>query len=279
MKYILLLVMAILLVQSVHAVTVSSVDVEPLLPGEAGRVRIQIENNLGDDVEDVSFSLKFEGVQFIPIGSSEASTDELGDGDDKTFSFDIRPAYDIKPGDYEIPYKITFNLNGELETREGTIGVSVGGNPELEFSITTEMPVVGSQGKINLKIVNNGLADARFVSVRLQPLGYTLLSEEDVYIGTIDSDDFDTASFDVIFKSEKPNVKATVRYRDLDNKEIAQDVTIPIKIYTREKALELGIIQRNNWPYYIVAVVILVVLWFVWRTIKKRKRMKKSLER
>ena len=45
---------AILLVQSVYAVTVGSVDVEPLLPGEAGRVRIQIENNLGDDVEDLT---------------------------------------------------------------------------------------------------------------------------------------------------------------------------------------------------------------------------------
>ena len=108
---------------------------------------------------------------------------------------------------------------------------------------------MGRQSKINLKIVNKGLADARFVSVNLNPSGFTLLSEKEVYIGTVDSDDFETATFEVIFTSEKPKLTATVEYTDFDNSKKLDEVNLPTKVYTQEKAIELGIIQRNNCYY------------------------------
>jgi len=116
----------------------------------------------------------------------------------------IRAANDISPGDYQIPYLLRFNLNDEQEERMGTIGIKVTADTILSFSLDAENAIEGNEGKLTLKIVNKGFADARFVTVELLPVSYTLLSEREIYIGTVDSDDFETATFDVIFNKIIP---------------------------------------------------------------------------
>ena len=46
----------------------------------------------------------------------------------------------------------------------------------------------------------------------------------------------------------------------------------------REKALELGIISKNNTLMYALIVVILIILWIAWRSFRKRQRLKRSKE-
>ena len=278
-KILALLALAVLSFQLASAMTINSVSVDNISPGTEGVIRIEVENTLNELAKDINLNLNFQGLPFIPVGSSSGGVDELKEDDEENFAFRIRASNDVAPGDYQIPYVLTFRINSGPQTREGSIGISVNAQPELSYSADIENPIVGRQSKINLKIVNKGLADARFVSVNLNPSGFTLLSEKEVYIGTVDSDDFETATFEVIFTSEKPKLTATVEYTDFDNSKKLDEVNLPTKVYTQEKAIELGIIQRNNWPIYIGIVVVLMVIWLVWRTIRKGQRMKKSLER
>ena len=136
--------------------------------------------------------------------------------------------------------------------------------------------VVGSEGKVILKIVNKGFADAKFVSVRIFPEGYTLLSDNNVYIGTVDSDDFESASFDVIFNKENARLKAVVEYKDFNNNKILENVDLPIKVYTREKAIQLGIIKKSNVGLYLIISIAIILIWLVYRKIKRAKRLKQS---
>ena len=278
-KTVALLALAILSFQLASAMTVNSVSVDDIAPGTEGVIRIEIENTLSETAEDVNLNLNFLGLPFIPIGSSSGGVNEIKEDDEENFAFRIRASNDIAPGDYQIPYILTFRINNGLQTRTGSIGVSIKAQPELSYSSDIENPVVGRQGKISLKIVNKGMADARFVSVDINPSGFTLLSEKEVYIGTVDSDDFETAVFDVVFISEKPKLTATVSYTDFENNKKTDEINLPLKIYTRKKAIELGIIQRNNWPFYIGIVAVLIIIWFIWRAVRKRQRMKRSLER
>jgi len=261
------------------AIVVTSVQVDSISPGKEGKIIINIENILTKDATDVSLNLQLEGLPFIPIGSSSDGFDEIQSGDEGKLSYAIRAANDIAPGDYQIPYTINFKLNDLPETRTGTIGIKVTGKTDLSFSLDTENPIVGTEGKLNLKIINTGFADAKFVKIKLLPSSYTLLSEKEIYIGTVSSDDFETATFNVIFNKLNPSFSAIVEYKDFDNNQYTQAINLPVKIYTKDKAIELGIIKKNNTLTYIFYFIILVVLLLIWRTIKKRRRMKKSMSR
>lgn len=268
--------LVIILANLASAITLKSVSVDELSPGQEGTIRIEIENELNDDAKSLSFRLDLTNLPFNPIGNSEDSLDELNEGDDEEFIFRIKSANDISPGDYKIPYTITYSINNVQTTRQGAIGITVKGNADLSFSIETEKPIIGMQDKITLKIINKGFADARFVSVRINLNGMTILSDKDVYIGTIDSDDFETETFNVIYKSQNPEFSAIIEYKDFDNKNIIKIISLPVTVYSQEKALELGLIQKNNAPVYIGIIIALIVIWFLYRTIKKsikRKRL------
>lgn len=278
-KLVLALIFALVIVKVASAMVITDVSVPTFTPGSEGTVRITVDNTLNSDAQDVTLTLDLEGIPFIATGGSSDGTDEIQEDDDGGFVYTLKASQDIKPGNYQIPYilEYTDSSNGSKKEVQGSIGVTVNGNIDLSFSVETETPVVGSQGKVTLKIVNRGFADAKFVNVQVYPSGFTLLSSDQSYIGTIDSDDFETAAFDVIFNKEKATFSALVQYKDFENNLKTQNIDLPLTVYTPEKAQELGIIQKSNLPIYIGVVVVLVVLWFVWRAIQKRRRMKRSM--
>lgn len=266
----------LLLVNLASALTITSVNADSLIPGGDGEIRIEVDNNLGSAVTDVSLVLNLDKVQFVSVGSSEDSINKISKDDSEVFFFKVKAANDIKPGDYQIPYTIFYTQDNAEKQKLGSIGISVDGKTDLDLSVDLENPVVGQTGKISLKIINRGFGDAKFVSVTAFPDSYTLLSDEKVYIGTISSDDFETASFDVIFKKEISTFSALLVYKDFNNKEITQTINLPITVYSQQKAIELGIIKKSNFMLYISVVVFITLAWFLWRMFRKNRRFKKS---
>ncbi|HLC52085.1 MAG TPA: hypothetical protein VJI98_02475 [Candidatus Nanoarchaeia archaeon] len=281
MKILTILIALIMSLTLVSAATINSINADVLTPGKEGTIRVVVENTLDEDLEDISVNLIFKGTPFTPVGSSEKSVDEIGEGDEDDFSFRLRAANEVKPGNYEISYVLKYNEKGSstVKTSEGTIGVRVSGNPDLVFTISGENAVESQQGKIVLKIVNKGFSDARFVSVKIISTDFILLSEEQIYIGTVDSDDFETADFNVLFDRNPARFKAIVEYKDFDNKDAAETVDLPLNIYSKEEALKLGITKKSKSPVVLAGAVMLLALFFVWRTVKRRRNFKRSLNR
>ncbi|MDO8467815.1 MAG: hypothetical protein Q7S56_02625, partial [Nanoarchaeota archaeon] len=199
------------------AMTLYSVSADNIQPGSEKDISVKIKNTLDDDAKDVSLSLILTKLPFAASGSAEDNTDQIDSGDIETFNFKIKALNDVKAGSYEIPYHLIYKTNNTVQTKDGTFSLTVEANPELYYSASAENPIVGSQGKIKLTIVNKGFGDAKFTSVKLTPEGYTLLSEDNQYIGTIASDDSETLSFDTIFKKENPILNAQIEYKDFNN--------------------------------------------------------------
>ncbi len=253
-------------------------DYITVYPGQEGSVKIKVENNLNYDLEDVSLKLNLENIAFTSVGSSEQKED-IDEDEEESFSFRIRANNDIAPGDYNIPYILKYEDDeGDKIVEDGTFGLRVSAKTELDFLIETQNNIIGSQGEVSLKIINKGLGEIGFVSVQVFPQNYELLSVDKVYIGTIDSDDSDSASFDVVFKSTNSILSAKIEYKDFDNNLQSQTVNIPLQVYTQEKALELGLIQKSNTGIYIGGVVILLVFWIIWRSWRKARKAKKRRE-
>jgi len=267
------------LVLTLNLASALIVDAEyiTIFPGEEVSIKVEVDNNENFDIEDVSVALILDGVPFTSVGSSEKDTDDIDEDDDDSVTFRIKTSTDVVPGDYDIPYIMKYtnaeDSNATSQTKNGTFGIRVSSKTELDFSVEKKDAIVGQQGRLSLKIVNKGLGEVKFVSVEIFPQGFELLSSENVYIGNIDSDDSDTASYDVIFKSTAPVLSVKVEYKDFDNKAQTKTINLPVEAYTRERAIELGLIQEPNYVPYGIGAGILI-LWYIIRKIKKRKKNK-----
>lgn len=263
-------------------------DYATMYAGESKTISIDVENNHAFDIEDVSIQLMLSivlpdgtpvSLPFTVIGSSEKTLDDLDDDDDDSASFTIKVSTDIIPGDYNIPYHISYvnadDTNEEFE-KTGTFGLRVSAKTDLDFTIETrETPVVGQEGKISLEIINKGLGEIKSVQVEIFPEGFELISKSKIFIGTIDADDTDLASFDILYKETNPTLNTKITYKDFDNEEHTENVNLPFSVYTKEEALEKGIIKKNNIGLYITILVILIIIWVIYRKFKKAKRNKR----
>ena len=272
-----LLLGLVLLATAVSALSVEIVDSPTLTPGQEGTLRVNVDNTLNTDIEDVSLVLNFQGMPLSPISSSEASVDEIENDDDEDFTFLIRASPTATPGDYQIPYSLTYK--NSTRAQSGTLGIRITGSVELQTIVTADKPVLNEKGKLTLKIINKGFADARYVSLTLTPEGYGLYSDKTIYIGDISANDFETASFDVIFTKQRPKIEAVLEYRDFDNNLKQQAISEPITVYTREQAIERGIIKKNNTPLYVGIAIALIIIWLIVRALRKRARKRRSMQR
>ncbi len=278
-SFVMIFIASILFISLSSAVVINSVDSPTLKPGEEGQIRVEIKNIFSDDAQGITLSLDFKNLPFIPIGTSEQSVDQITSDDEETFIYVIKASQDIKPGDYEIPYTLQYTLNDKQSSRTGTIGIKVESSPDLSFSLSTDNPIIGQQGKITLKVVNSGLSEAKFVSLKILPQGFTLLSQAEDYIGTINSDDFSSTTFNVIFNKENERLNAIVKYKDFNNNDLIKNIDLPITAYTQEKAIQLGLMKKSNLSLYISLIIALILIIIIWRMIKKRRRLRKSMNK
>lgn len=253
-------------------------DYETIYPGESEEITLEIENNENFDIKDVSLALNLSYLPFTTIGSSEKDVDNIDEDDDERVSFNLKASIDITPGDYNIPYVLKYvNAENSSEdfTKTGSFGLRVSAETELDFVVDIQgNAIVGEEGEISLEIINKGLGEIKSMSVQIFPQGFELLSKEKIFVGTIDADDSDSATFDVIYKTTNPILSAKVEYKDFDNKEQTETVNLSFKVYTKEEAFALGILKKPNYIVYLV-IGILVVAYIIHRILKKRKRKKR----
>ena len=134
-----------------------------------------------------------------------------------------------------------------------------------------------------LIIINKGLSDASFMDIQLDESGFTILSPKKIYIGSLNSDDSDSATFNILFSGSSGNFvnfPVTLTYRDIENKQYTKTFVIDTKVYSQKDAQELGLIKKSMTGLYISIIVILIIVYIIYRKIRKwiknRKKAKES---
>ena len=294
---ILLTVILISQIYLVSSLTINSATSSPseVQPGEKFSLDLRIENNLNDPVENVVVSLILDGV-FQPVAgtstpiiiypsvpfspyqsSNEIVIEDIGGGDDEKADFDLIVSSDAASGTYKIPVQVSYN--GAEEEIIGVVSVIVNAKPKIELSLEDSVLIRGTKGEISVKIVNSGLGDAQFLKIELgQAAGVQITNSNNVYIGNIDSNDFDTADFSVFVNADSPSVISLpikLTYTDSRNNQITENKVLSIKTYTTKEATDLGLVNRNNTFVIIFAIVGVLILFLIYRRMKKR-RIKRS---
>lgn len=265
---------------NISALTISDVSTSPnqVAPGADIDLIIEIENNLGDKAEDIEISLDLSNVPLAPRESSEKYLDKLKDDDEESFKFSLIAEADAEAGIYKIPVTIKYTIDDEEKTEKTkNFTVSVNINARPDFIISAEGLFLKNQkNELEIQIINIGLSKAKLLEIELQPSGaYEILSSNRVYIGDLDSDDFDVAKFDIFLKGAGVvSFPLKLRYRDAANKQFSDSEVVSIKVYSQKEAAGLGLIEKSNVRLYFYIALGVVVVWFFWRRHKKRKKIR-----
>ena len=269
----------------ISAVSITDVSSFPeqVSPGEIVDITIEIENIFEDEVTNLNVKLNLENVPFAPYqSSSEKFLDKLRDGDEETFKFKLITLPETKSGIYKIPVTINYTDNNDaLQGKTELISVIVNSDSELKVSSRdSNVLIKGRENTLSIKIVNSGLSDVKFVYASVPDIsGIKFISEKEQYIGDIDSDDFDSISYNVYISesaSSNVNLPVTLRFRDATNKEFTETQVINLRTYSLKEAQKLGIVKKPSYAIYII-IGSLIPVYIIYRTIKK-KRKKKKLE-
>jgi len=286
-KIFFMLCMVLISLGFISAVSVTDVSTSPaeVSPGETVKVTLEIENIFDYDVYNLNVKLDLSGenVPFAPYeSSSEKFLDELESDENEDFEFRLIVLPDTSTGIYKIPVEISYSYKEGNDTFPGNktelISITVNSKPELKISLDDSAVLIkGRENTFSIKIINSGLSDVKFVYISInETTKLKIFSEKEQYIGDIDSDDFDSAKYNVYLEEDTPNsisLPVTLKFRDSTNKEFSETKTLTLKIYSLKEAQALGLVKKPNFLPYVITLVLLAG-YVVYRILKKRKLKK-----
>jgi hypothetical protein len=273
MKKLFLFLILLVLMQNVSAeIGIKQVTTSPdeIIPGDKINLMITLENNGNKDVKDVSIKLDLNNMPFAPIDSStEQIIGEIENEDSVRINFNLIALPEAEPRIYKIPVKISYNNS----IKESLISINIKSNPKLDLILeNSEVIKINDNGKVAVKIINLGLSEIK--SLRLVLLNnpdYEILSSNIIYINKIDVEDFETAEFTIIPSVKNPKLIFNLGYKDVNNKEYAENKELSLNVYSLEEAKKLGLIKKNYFMQTLIAVLVFLIIIFVYKKIRKKK--------
>ncbi|MCK4968732.1 MAG: COG1361 S-layer family protein [Candidatus Aenigmarchaeota archaeon] len=260
---------------------INSITTTPkeFLPGQEGLVTLVIKNLADSTLKDINVKLDLTGTTtpFAPIETSTLKNIKtLTGGKSNTITYNVIATPDATSGVYKVPVTVTFSDNvGTNYTSTEIISLIVGGTPQILTNLEPEVTFLsGTTGDVRANIINKGLVDIKYVTIKVKPNGnFELLSNDESYIGNIDSDDFDSATFKIHVMSDFSGeliIPTTVTYMSANNIAFEKTYDLKMRVYTSDEAKNLGLIASSNNTTTII-IVLAIVGYFGYRRYKKRK--------
>lgn len=250
-------------------------------PGEKATIGITFKNMAEILLKKIRVKINLESANLAPIGSTnEKAIQTIDKGKTAQLEFDVIGEPDAISGIYSVPIQfLYYDSLGNSYSRNSTIGLIVGSEPDLSANIdSTTIYQAGKYGDVTIKIVNKDVNEIKFLNTKLaESEDYTIISPSEVYVGNIDSDDYETAEFTLFVKNKKDKkitLPLHLEYRDPNNKLYEEDIKLELPLYGTSEAKQLGLVQSNHKAGFFIIVLIIVVGLFVYRRRKKNKRKK-----
>lgn len=253
-------------------------------PGSKAKLTIMLRNYATSLLKDIKVVLDLgksgdEGTPFSPIGSTnEKVLAYIKPESSEPVEFELIADPGALSSSYKIPISIKYSDSlGRNYSKSNIITVIVGDEPDISVGVdSSTIYASGSAGEMTVKIVNKGLPDMKFVNVKLDKSNkYRIISPSEVYIGNIDSDDYETADFKLYVEKtseRKLSLPLTVEYKDANNKDYKSIVNLELPLYSSSEARKLGLVQGNGKSVWIILIVLAIAGFFGYRMWKKRRK-------
>ena len=250
-----------------------------LEPGDTATLKVVIVNEADSSLKNIIANLDTGDVPLIPFGTTnEVNVYKIDSKDRYILKFNFLVDPETKSGVFRIPLHITYSDDlGNKYFKNSTLGLIIGADPDLSITLDdTEIFEQGNVGEITIKVVNKGVTDTKFMNLKLmESPDYRILSTNEIYLGNIDSDDFETASFNVfVSKTGKNQIlfPIEIEYMDINNNRFKDRIKLSMDIYSSGEAKKYGLVDGNGFiGIFIVFVIVIVGLYYYRRYSKKKK--------
>ena len=256
---------------------------EKVMPGGTFGMEVDIVNSAKSAINDISVELVLENSPFISLGSSsEQKIRQLSQDAIATLNFKLIANPDAELKAYRVPLNIVYYDHLGLKyTRNSTIGITVYAKPEYSIDLESSDVYMRSQvGEITLSIANKGNSELKYLNLELiSTKDYEVISNPKAYIGNLESDDFETATFKIYTKSSKPvQLKLKAYYKDTYNNDFADSMNVTLPLYSKWNAQGLGLVERSTaWLNIILVIAVLIFLYKLYKVWKYERDLERSI--
>ncbi len=265
------------------ALLITRVSTEPnyIAPGSEAKIIIELKNGGYKYLRDIDVNLSFSSnIPLLPIGSSSVKRiNEIAPQETTKIGFDVKATESATSQTYGVPINLKFfDSAGTQHEKTEITGIKIGGTPKLVFHIENTVVLKSKQtNTIQLSVVNKDMIDAKFVNLEFVTTdGYKIVSPTSVYLGNIDSDDYQTTDVEIYCeKSGITKLTVNLEYSSPDGIGFVETKTVPLKVYTKKEISTLGLEQRNNNWIGGLVVILAIGSYFGYRKYKKKKQNKK----
>ncbi len=260
-------------------------DPYPAEPGKYVTVWISVQNWGQDDIQDAFFKIKPEYPLAVKPGEDIIKEAGMIPAlKERLLEWSLYVNQDAIEGNYKVELILCSDssCSQELRTSESEITVKTGGTPRIKVGLESMANLAASMsGEITLNVVNRGNLDTKYMTMTLLPSDkYEILSPQEVYIGALDSDSFETATFKLFIRtgvaatnSEYIELPVRVDYTDSNNKDYSEESIVKMRVYSLADMKQFGLAGSGNGYFAIIGIAVIAVLAFVlWRIKKKRKK-------
>lgn len=247
-------------------------------PGGQGNIYVTIRNAGDNEIKNVLVQIvPPAGISFLD-DVSKRKIPVLGPGSSYDMNFSIIAAPSIAEGVYSSYISINYlNTIGEDKEDNDTFALVIKSKPNLFVKIdSSELYKGNGIGDVTITFVNNNVADIKFLTVELlKSEDYDIISTSRMYIGDLDSDDFESVDFTLKLLNEKDYVTLPLKiaYKDALNDDYSDSVNVDLRV---REAEDVGIKSNTTWIIVIVAIAIIVVIWLIFRSFRKRREYAKD---
>ena len=266
------------------SVSPSSVD-----PGKMVTLSIKLKNMADSLIKDLradleltrrdvlSTSVEYSELPFTTVGSTNVlMTKSIGPLEQKIFNFKLLVDPDTEPKVYRVPLTLTYTdeLGNTTYEEESVVAITVAMEPDIMMNLDhKEVYLVNSKGDVSIGVYNTGIGDIKFATIKLlESEDYEILSSALMYLGNVDSDDYETADFTIYVEEENPKLLVELNYEDEFNKEYTKSDEILLDTYSDEEAKKYGFVKSNG--KFTIFIIILILIgggWFLFKRFKKKK--------
>ena len=257
--------------------TINDVTQTPdkFISGGKGKIIITLKNDANIILKDLSVKILTDDTPFTTINSiNEKTIKLLKQGEEKSVSFQLMTDIDSESDVYKLPVEISYKDRlGNEYSKDGSVAVLVYNTPELIINLDdSNIKISGDRGKIFISISNIGTSKIKFLTTKLNPTrDYDILSSDTVYVGNLDSDDFETVEYEIYVKNTTKKLiplNFSVTYKDEFNKEQSFNANnLNLRLFSKQEAIMLGITKTSTFQgpagKAINIVIVLLVLAFM----------------
>lgn len=249
--------------------------------GQTGDLTITLSNIAAVGLKDITVKLDLTSadIPFAPVGSTiEKRIDNIGTGESANVSFGLVAFSDAASKVYKIPLTLTYyDALGKEYDKSTILSLIVANKPNL-MAVFEQTQIVknGTMNKVIISISNIGLTQVKFLTASVDDTSdYQLLSQKQLYIGSINSDDSETAEFDLFIKRAGTiTIPLTLTFQDASGNSYTQQKNVAVRVYTDEEAVRLGLVKAIPIDPLILGLVAIIAIYVIYRAYRFTTRKK-----